>query len=110
MGWEISYYSQRLQREVTDLPPALLARYLRYGDLMLVHGPNLGMPHTRALGDGLFELRLKGAEGIVRVLFCTLAGQRIVMLHQFVKKTQRIPPRELRVAIERMKEVRDAQS
>jgi phage-related protein len=110
MPWEIHYYSERQQREIMDLPPGLLARYLRYGDLMEVHGPNLGMPHTRALGDGLFEIRLKGAEGIARVLYCTLVEQRIVMLHQFLKKSQKIPSRELRVARARMKEVRDAQS
>ena len=38
---------------------------------MEVYGPDLGMPHTRAMGDGLFELRLKAAEGIARVFFCT---------------------------------------
>ena len=110
MGWEITYYSERLQREIMELPPALLARYLRYADLMLEHGPNLGMPHTRALGDGLLELRLKSHEGIARVLYGTLIGRRIVMLHSFVKKSQKIPRRELRLAMARMKEVRDAES
>lgn len=110
MSWEIVYYSARLQQEILGLPPSLLARYLRYADVMQEHGPNLGLPHTRALGDGLFELRLKGAEGIARVLYCTLVKRRIVMLHQFVKKTRKTPLRELRVATERMKEVRDAAS
>jgi len=109
MDWEIAYYSVRLQREILDLPAGLLARYLRYTDLMVAHGPNLGMPHTRALGDGLFELRLKATEGIGRVFYCTIVDQRIVMLHQFVKKTQKTPQRELRAAIARMKEIRHAQ-
>jgi len=55
-----------------------------------------------------FELRLKGAEGIARVFFCTLVGQRIVMLHSFIKKSDKTPPRERRMAESRMKEVRDA--
>ena len=63
--------------------------------------------HT-AFGEGLFELRLKGAEGIARVFFCTLVGQRIVMLHSFIKKSDKTPPRERRMAESRMKEVRDA--
>lgn len=75
---------------------------------MVVLGPNLGEPHTKAFGEGLFELRLKGAEGIARVFFCTLVGKRIVMLHSFIKKTDKTPPRERAVAEARMKEVKHA--
>jgi phage-related protein len=74
---------------------------------MVVLGPNLGEPHTKAFGEGLFELRLKGAEGIARVFFCTLVGRRIVVLHSFVKKSQKTPPRERRIAELRMKEIKD---
>ena len=77
---------------------------------MVAVGPNLGDPHTKAMGNGLFELRLKGAEGIARVFYCTLVGKRIVMLHSFVKKTERTPPRELDVALNRMKEVKHENS
>lgn len=66
------------------------------------------MPHTRAMGAGLFELRLKAGEGIGRVVYCTLVGRRIVMLHQFVKKTEKTPPKELSIARRRMKERKDA--
>ncbi len=66
------------------------------------------MPQTRAMGDGLFELRLKAAEGIARVFYCTLVGRRVVMLHQFVKKSERTPRKELKIARTRMKEVKDA--
>jgi phage-related protein len=58
------------------------------------------------MGDGLLELRLKGSEGIARVFYCTQVGRRIVMLHSFVKKTNRTPPRELEIALNRMKEVK----
>lgn len=60
---------------------------------MTAVGPNLGPPHTDSFGEGLFELRLKGAEGIARVFFCALIGRRIMMLHSFVKKTRKTPPR-----------------
>ncbi len=50
---------------------------------MVALGPNLGEPHTKAMKNGLFELRLKGAEGIARVFYCTQVGRRIVMLHSF---------------------------
>jgi len=69
--WTIVYYSEALQEEILAMPAGFLGRYLRYTDRMEVYGPNLGMPHTRAMGDGLFELRLKAPEGIARVLYCT---------------------------------------
>ena len=74
---------------------------------MLAVGPNLREPHTKAMGGGLFELRLKGAEGIARVFYCALIGKRIVMLHSFVKKSPRTPQQELEVARSRMKEVKN---
>ena len=101
MDYTISYYSDVVQAEILGLPDTLAARYI-------VLGPNLGAPHTKAFGDGLFELRLKGAEGIARVLFCTLVAKRIVMLHSFIKKSDKTPRREREVAEARMKEVKHA--
>lgn len=72
---------------------------------MEIFGPDLGMPHTRAMGGGLFELRIKAAEGIARVFYCTVVDRRIVFLHQFVKKTDKTPARELRIAQNRMKDI-----
>jgi len=75
---------------------------------MEVYGPDPGVPHTRAMGGGLFELRLRATEGIARVLYCTMIGKRIMILHQFTKKTKKTPPKELGIARRRMKEVKDA--
>lgn len=108
MNWVISYYSESLQNEILDLPAGFLARFLRYTDRMELYGPDLGMPHTRAMGEGLFELRLKAAEGITRVIYCTIIGKRIVMLHQFIKKTDKTPPKELAIARRRLKEIKNA--
>jgi len=110
MHWAVIYYSESLQQEILTMPAGFLGRYLRYTDRMEIYGPDLGMPHTRAMGDGLFELRLKATEGIVRVFYCTLIGKKIVILHQFIKKSERTPPRELTKARRRMKEVKDAHS
>jgi phage-related protein len=95
VDWTIVYYSEALQEEILAMPAGFLGRYLRYTDRMEVYGPDLGMPHTRAMGDGLFELRLKAPEGIARVLYCTLVGRKIMVLHQFIKKTDRTPLKEL---------------
>jgi phage-related protein len=110
MGWTINYYSEAVQKEILTLSAGLLARYLRYSDRMETYGPDLGMPHTRALGDGLFELRLKAQEGIDRVLYCTISGRKIMILHQFIKKTNKTPSKELTLARRRMQEVKDAHS
>ena len=58
--------------------------------------------------NGLFELRLKSKEGIGRVFFGVLIDRRILMLHQFVKKTEKTPPKEIEIALKRMKEWKDA--
>ncbi len=96
----------QVEQEILDLPAGLLARYLRLADMLVEFGANLGMPHTRAMGDGLLELRVMGKEGIARVFYCTLVGRRIIMLHAFVKKTQKTPKRELALARNRMKEIK----
>ena len=62
---------------------------------------------TRAMSLGLFELRLKSREGIGRVFYCTMVNRKIVMLHQFVKKTDKTPPKELALARKRIKEWKD---
>jgi len=107
MNWEISYYSESLQEEILKLPPGIQARYITLTERMMIFGPNLGMPHSRAMGEGLFELRMKSKEGIGRVFYCTLVGQKIVMLHTFVKKTQKTPVKELEIARRRMREVKE---
>ena len=71
-------------------------------------GPNLGEPHTKAFGEGLFELRIKSVEGIARVFFCTRIGRRIVVLHGFVKKSDKTPLRDRRLAEQRLKEIKSA--
>ncbi len=106
VDYVISYYSEQVQDDIVALPDTLAARYVVLTRRMVSLGPNLGEPHTKAFGGSLFELRLKGAEGIARVFFCTMLGRRIIMLHSFVKKTQKTPPRELEIALTRMKEVK----
>jgi phage-related protein len=106
MEWEIIYYSEALQEKIYSFPSGIQARYVHLTDRMVIYGANLGMPHTRAMKDGLFELRLKSKEGIGRVFFCTLVNKRIVMLHSFIKKTDKTPSKELKIAISRMNEVK----
>ncbi|HEX3314223.1 MAG TPA: type II toxin-antitoxin system RelE/ParE family toxin, partial [Gemmataceae bacterium] len=102
MDWAILYCNESVQENLLAFPPGLQARYVHLTERMLEFGPDLGMPHTRSMGKGLFELRMKSKEGIGRVLFCLRSRRRIVMLHAFVKKSAKAPPKELKTARERM--------
>lgn len=106
MKWEFVYYSSRVKREVLSLPKELLAEFYAMQKIMGEKGPTLGMPYTRAMGDGLFEMRLSGKDGIARVFYCTIEKYEIFLLHSFVKKTRATPDRELQLARKRMKEVK----
>ena len=65
----------------------------------------LGMPYCRSLGNGLWEVRSDLTDGkIARVIFCVVR-ERMVLLHSFVKKTQKTPAQDLKLALKRMKEV-----
>ncbi len=107
MPYSVEYFNQRVLAEIADWPVGVLADYARLVELLMEFGPDLRMPHSRALGGGLFELRPRGREGIGRALYCYLVSERVVVLHAFVKKTQAAPERDLKLARRRMKEVRD---
>jgi phage-related protein len=107
MNYTIEYFHSRVKAEIESWPDGILADYARMVELLMEFGPNLRMPHSRAMGGGLFELRPRGREGIGRAFYCFVVGHRIVILHAFVKKSQETPEQELRLAQKRMKEVRD---
>jgi phage-related protein len=105
MSWHITFYSKRVEVGVLALPKGLLASFIHVVELIEEYGPQIGMPYTRSMGSGLFEIREKGKEGIARVFYCALAGKELVMLNVFVKKTQKTQKKEMAVARKRMKEV-----
>ena len=106
MPWEIQYYNETVRQDIAAWPVGIRAMYARITERMQAFGPHLGMPFTRPLGEGLFEVRAKGKEGIGRALFCTTAGQTMMILHAFIKKTQKTPQRDLELARRRLREVR----
>ncbi|CAG2315036.1 type II toxin-antitoxin system RelE/ParE family toxin [Burkholderia sola] len=106
-GYEIRFFNERVAVGVASLPTTLLARYFALADRMERYGPNLGEPHSQSMGNGLYEMRLKGAAGIAGVFYRAIVERRIVMLHCFVKKTPWTPLKELEIARRRLKEVRD---
>ena len=105
MHYRIDYFHQRVLAEIESWPVDVLADYARLVELLASHGPSLRLPHSRALGDGLFELRPRGHSGIGRACYCFLLGKRIVVVHAFIKKTQETPDKELKLARKRVKEL-----
>ncbi|CAI8168842.1 MAG: Uncharacterised protein [Pseudidiomarina mangrovi] len=103
MTWTVHFHG-KAELEFQGLPIALKARVARLVETMMAFGPNLGMPHSKALGSGLFELRAKSAEGIARALYVGAEGQSLVILLVTVKKSDKLPPRILASARQRRKE------
>lgn len=93
--------------EIESWPVGVLADYARLVELLFEHGPTLQMPHAKSLGQGLFELRPHGREGIGRAFYCFLSGRKITVVHAFIKKTQQTPQRDLQIARARVKEIRN---
>jgi len=105
MAYSIEYFHARVQNAVEAWPVDVVADYARIVELLIEHGPNLRLPHSRAFGGGLFELRPRGKSGIGRAFYCFLVGQRVVVLHAFIKKSQQTPEQEIKIARKRMKEI-----
>ena len=105
MVWKVDFYAG-VEDEILSMPPKMQARMIKLLELIELHGANLGPPHTDAMGDGLFEIRAKGKEGIGRGLFCYLKGKHIYVLRAFVKKSNKTPKKEIELARNRMKEVK----
>lgn len=109
MTWTITFYGD-VKNDLLEMPPKILARMIRLLEMMEKHGAHLGEPHTKAMGNGLFELRAKAKEGIGRGFFCYMEGERIMVLHAFVKKDQKTPKKELELAKARLQEVKKHES
>ena len=67
-------------------------------EMLATEGNRLQLPRSRALGAGLFEMRIAHPEGPFRILYCFLPGRRILLLHAFVKRTEQIPAQDLEIA------------
>lgn len=106
MAYQVEYFHPRVLEAIEAWPVDVLADYAHLVELLAEHGPDLRLPHSRAMGDGLFEIRPRGREGIGRALYCFRLGRRIVVLHAFIKKTVQTPERDLKLARKRLKEIR----
>ena len=88
MAFEVEYFHERVLAEIESWPVDVLADYARLAELLVEYGPSLRLPHSRSLGEGLFELRPRGRTGVCRAFYCFMVGKRVTVLHAFIKKTQ----------------------
>jgi phage-related protein len=108
MYWKIEFYDKKVMDSIYDWPVGIKEKFLRITDLIEEFGPHeVGMPHIKVFGQGLFEIRAKGEEGIGRAFFCMIKGKVVIMLNGFIKKTQKTPEKEILLAKKRMNEVKN---
>ncbi|WP_436098869.1 type II toxin-antitoxin system RelE/ParE family toxin [Pararhizobium sp. LjRoot238] len=89
------------------MPPGLQARLIRLMEAVEAVGlEQLREPHVKHLEGKLWELRAKAAEGIARGIYVTVTGRKVIVLHVFVKKSQKTPAGALEIARARLKELR----
>jgi phage-related protein len=93
------------ERELRSLPGDIKARFLHVAEMLEEAGPaNVGMPHVRFLEGKLWEMRLRGRDGIARAIYFASAGRKLTVVRVFAKKTQATPRREIDLALKRMSE------
>ncbi|MBN4075570.1 MAG: hypothetical protein COA71_10965 [SAR86 cluster bacterium] len=105
MSWNVTFFNGKVKDEALRFPDGILSNFLHILEMIEEHGPAIGLPYTAPLGNKLFEIRAKGQEGIGRSLFCHVKGKEIIILHSFIKKTQKAPKKEIDKARKRMKEL-----
>ena len=106
MTWQVEILDRRVERELDELAADVRQRFLRIVELVEKYGLHaMQEPHIKHLEGRLWEMRMKGKDGIARAIYVTATAQRIVVVHAFVKISQRTPSRALAIARARAKEV-----
>jgi phage-related protein len=106
MAWSFLFVNAEAKAELEALPPDVRASFERIVRLVNTVGlERVREPYIKHIEARLWEMRLKGRDGIARSLYVTASGRRVVILRTFVKKSQKTPRREIELALRRAKEV-----
>jgi phage-related protein len=104
MRWVVETLSPSVDAELEALPAGLRARIARIAELIEAVGlDRVGEPHVKQLEGKLWEMRAMGPDGIARAIYMTVTERRVVILHAFVKKSQKTPRQALDTARQRAK-------
>ena len=105
-NWVVEVLNETVQAVLDALPEDIRARLVRLSRLIGQQGLEyVREPYVKHLTGKLWEMRLKGKDGIARALYVTALGRRVVIVRAFVKKTQKTPDSEIDLAQRRAKEV-----
>jgi len=108
MDWTVELLDDRVRAELESLPDDMKARFYRIVALIQSYGlDRVCGPHVKHLTGRLWEMRMKGRDGISRAIYVTATVKRVVVVRVFVKKTQKTLAREIEIALQRAKEVED---
>jgi phage-related protein len=111
MSWTVETLDTLVDGEVAALASDMRARLSRISALIEASGlEQVHEPHIKHLEGPLWEMRMKGKDGISRALYVTAWRRRVVIVRVFVKKTDKTPRREIELALKRAKEVQDDES
>ena len=106
MAWIVELLDGRVREELDVLPADMKARFRRIVELIQGYGlDQVREPHVKHLEGSLWEMRMKGKDGISRAIYVTARGRRVVVVRVFIKKTPKTPRREIDLALERAREV-----
>ena len=106
MAWTVVYLSDVVRAEVEALAPELRSKFQRIVELIKAKGlEQVRQPYVKHIEGKLWEMRMVGRDNIARAIYVTASGQRVVVLHAFIKKTARTPRAALNIARARAKEV-----
>jgi phage-related protein len=106
VSWRVEILDHRVVKELDALAQEVRQRFLRIAQLIEEHGmAAMHEPYVKHLEAKLWEMRMKGKDGIARAIYVTAKGERVVVVHAFIKKTQKTPQSALETARKRAKEV-----
>lgn len=106
MGWTVEFLDEAVQAALDAMPADIGAAFLRIAQMIESHGlERMREPYIKHLQGPVWEMRMKGKDGIARAAYVTATGRRVVVVHVFPKKTQKTPRREIETALRRAKEV-----
>lgn len=107
MPWTVETLNAVVDAELDELPADIRARFSYISMLIEEFGlERVREPHVKHLRGSLWEMRMKGRAGISRAIYITAAGERVIVVRVFVKKSQKTPDRELNLALRRAKEIK----
>ncbi len=108
MRWTIDFYNKKVEKELEQWPNGIKTKFTWIVDLIEEFGPEeIGMPHIKPFGKGLFEIRAKGLEGLGRAFFCIEKGRVVLVVSSFIKKSQKTPADEILLTRKRIAEVQN---